>query len=366
MKPSLITIMTSSYSGGIGRSVANLSNALNRLGYRVDILVDRPHFPYSNDVADGVEIRHLKTSHRIGGIPHLLTYLKEREPAVTLTPFVQLTLLTMRTRGLFKLPFKIFTNIHSTYSVDFEALDHRKRERHIHTMKKYYPECDGLIAVSEGVGDDFSRLTGIERESIRTICNPIVTDDLIRKSMEKPNHPWYAPGQPPVLIGFGRMVANKNFHILINAFNYVRTEKECRLVLLGDGPARQNLEILSRKSPYSRDIIFLGHQSNPFPYLRYSSLFVLPSKYEGLPSTLIESLAVGTPVVSTDCPHGPREILEGGRFGELVPVNDPAAMSKAIIRSIENPLDGSTLKTAAERFRDTRIARSYLSTFGLI
>ena len=87
--------------------------------------------------------------------------------------------------------------------------------------------------------------------------------------------------------------------------------------------------------------------------------------YEGLPSTLIEALAVGTSVVSTDCPHGPREILEGGRFGEPVPINDPAALSEAIKRTIENPFDGSTLKTAAEKFHDTSIARSYLTTFGL-
>jgi glycosyltransferase involved in cell wall biosynthesis len=365
MTSPLITLMTSSYKGGIGRSLANLANALYRLGYRIDILVDKQEFPYAREVADGINIRRLRTSHRIGGIGHLLSYVIRYKPNVVLTPFVQLTVLTVRTRSLFRMPLRIYANLHSTYSVDFTGLPPEKRKRRITDMKKYYPRCDGIIAVSKGVAEDFSNLTGIPGEKIKTIHNPIVTDALIQSSENRPDHEWFSPGQPPVLLGMGRLIDSKNFDELIHAFITVRREKECRLVLLGDGPARAGLEQLANTSPFAKDIMFMGHQDNPFPFLRYSSILVLSSSYEGLPSTLIESLAVGTPVVSTDCPHGPREILEDGRFGELVSVHDPAALSEAIKRTIENPLDGSTLKTAAEKFRDTSIAGSYLTIFGL-
>ncbi len=362
----LITLMTSSYKGGIGRSLTNLANALNQLGFRVDILVDREKFPYAGDVAEGINIRRLRTSHRIGGMGHLLAYISRYEPSVVLTPFVQLTVLAVRTRSIFRIPLKIYANVHSTYTVDFAALAPAKRRRRVKDMKRYYPRCDGIIAVSKGVAADFSKLTGLGENRIQTIHNPIVTDALTLDSEDRPEHPWFEDGQPPVLMGLGRLIESKNFNHLIHSFNIVRKELECRLMLLGDGPERENLEQLAHKSPFASDIMFMGHQDNPFPFLRYSSIFVLSSAYEGLPSTLIESMAVGTPVVSTDCPHGPHEILEGGRFGELVPVNDPVALSEAIKRTMVNPVDSSTLKAAAERFRDKRIAESYLSTFGLI
>lgn len=365
MTPPLVTLMTSSYRGGIGRSLANLANALHRMDYRIEILVDRPEFPYAGEVADGINIRRLKTSHRIGGIAHLLSYIKKYEPNVVLTPFVQLTVLAVKTRSIFRTPVKIYTNVHSTYSVDFAGLPAGKRKRRISDMKNYYPRCDGIFAVSNGVAEDFSNLTGIPSEKIKTIYNPIVTDELIQNSEIRPGHPWFSPDQPPVVLGMGRLIDSKNFNELIEAFNAVRRTRECRLVLLGDGPSRSSLEQLAKSSPSADDIMLMGHQDNPFPFLNYASLLVLPSTYEGLPSTIIESLAVGTPIVSTDCPHGPREILEEGRLGELVPIHNPAAMTEAINRTLDNPPDKSMLKASADRFRDNIVADQYASAFGL-
>ena len=357
--------MTSSYTGGIGRNLANLSNALFRFGYRVDILVDRESFPYAGDTAEGVNIRHLKTSHRIGGVFHLLCYFLKYKPQIVLTPFVQLTLLAVRTRRLFRVPVKIFANIHSVYSIDFASLDERKRKKRVDDMRRYYPQCEGLIAVSDGAALDFSKLTGLPEAPIHRIFNPVVTDDLVERSMSRPDHPWFQTDQPPVIIGIGRLVKNKNFDHLIEVFDILREQRECRLVIVGEGPARTDLDSIAEESPFRQDIFFTGRLENPFPYLRYASVMVLASSYEGLSNTLIESLALGTPVVSTDCPYGPREILDNGRFGELVPVNDVKALSEAIIKTLRNPIDHSILMNSAERFRDTDIATSYLSAFGL-
>jgi len=366
MEAPLITLMTSSYTGGIGRNLANLSNTLFRFGYRVDILVDRESFPYAGDISEGVNIRHLKTSHRIGGVLHLLGYFLKYKPQVVLTPFVQLTLLAVRTRRLFRVPVKIFANIHSIYSVDFGSLDQKKRYRRVMDMKQYYSECDGLIAVSDGAAIDFSKLTGIPDSSIHRIFNPVVTDDLIERSMSRPDHPWFQADQPPVIIGIGRLVKNKNFDHLIEAFDILREQRECRLVIVGEGPARPDLESRAKESLFSEEILFTGRLENPFPHLRHSSVMVLASSYEGLSNTLIESLAIGTPVVSTDCPYGPREILEDGRYGELVPVKDINSLAAAVNRAIDDPIDRSRLIESANRFKDTDIARSYISVFGLL
>ena len=246
MTSPLITLMTSSYTGGIGRNLANLANTFTRLGYRTDILVDRERFPFAGDLDEGVEIKHLRTSHRIGGIPHLLAYFIKHKPDVVLTPFVQLTLLAVRTRWLFRIPVKIFANIHSVYSIDFASLKEPKRKKRVNDMMRYYRRCDGLIAVSDGAALDFSELTGIPATSIKRIFNPVVTDVLLERSTIRPDHPWLQADQPPVIIGIGRLVKNKNFDHLIEAFDILRKQRECRLVIVGEGPAQSDLESSAR------------------------------------------------------------------------------------------------------------------------
>jgi glycosyltransferase involved in cell wall biosynthesis len=365
MSTPLITLMTGPYSGGIGRTVTNLSNTFHSLGYRAEILLDGDEFPYAGQVCQEVKIRSLKTRDRIGGIPHLASYCRQHKPAVILTPFVQLTALAVRTRLFLKSAPRIFVVVHNTYSTYFMGYDEKRRNRRIKHMKQYYPKCDGIIAVSDGVARDFSSFTAIPESSITTIYNPVVTDELIRKSKEQPEHPWFQPGQPPVLLTLGRLVESKNLDVTIDAFTHIRKELNCRLVILGDGPHRNTLESQAKQTPCPDDILFMGHQDNVFGFIKNASAVVLASRFEGLPTILIESMALGTPLVSTDCPHGPSEILENGRLGALVPIGDPTALARAILFTLNNPLDPEVLISSAERFRDTVVARDYLDLFGL-
>jgi glycosyltransferase involved in cell wall biosynthesis len=335
------------------------------MGYRVHILVDRSEFPYADHVEEGVDIRYLRTSHRIGGVPHLAYYFLKYRPAVVLTPFVQLTLLAVRTRGLLRLPIKLFVNVRSTYSVDFQFLKAGKRRQRIKVMKKYYPKCDGIIAISNGVAKDLCSLTGIPEESVGFIYNPVVTEALMRCGDETIDHPWFQPDQPPVILGVGRLDKVKNFPLLIDAFDKVRSRISCRCVIIGDGPDRMNIQTRALNSPYPQDIKLIGRMDNPFPYMKRSHVLVVCSSWEGFGNVLVEAMAMGTSVVSTDCPYGPREILEDGRLGELVPVDDPTSLSEAILRTLTQPANEVTLKNAVERFRDKEIASAYLSAFDL-
>jgi glycosyltransferase involved in cell wall biosynthesis len=225
----------------------------------------------------------------------------------------------------------------------------------------FYPRADAIIANCNGVADDVARLTGLSREHITTIYDPVVTPDLQEKMRAALDHPWFAPGSPPVLLAVGRLTAQKDFPTLLRAFARVRRVRPARLVILGEGRERTRLEALVRELGVAADVALPGFVINPLPYMKRAAALVLSSVYEGLPCVLIEAMACGCPVVSTDCPSGPAEILERGRYGALVPVGDVEAMAKAIHAALDGSHDAERLKTRAAEFSLERAAERYLT-----
>ncbi len=221
-----------------------------------------------------------------------------------------------------------------------------------------------MIAVSKGVADDLVSLTGIAADNVTTIYNPVVTEELERLSRAPLDHPWFQPGQPPVILTVGRLEVEKNFMLLIDAFERIRAITACRLVIIGEGTERKNIELRVGKSMFAADIALLGHQSNPYRYMRNSAVFALTSTFEGFGNVIVEALATGTPVVSTDCPHGPREILAGGRYGTLVQSYDPDAFAEALRRTLTSrPV--TPFKEAVAPFTADTVAGQYLQAFGI-
>jgi glycosyltransferase involved in cell wall biosynthesis len=225
---------------------------------------------------------------------------------------------------------------------------------------RFYPWADAIIAVSDGVADDVARVTSLPRESITTIHNPVVTPELQEKMRAPLDHPWFAPGNPPVLLAVGRLVDQKDFPTLLKAFARVRAVRKARLIILGEGKERPELEALTGKLGVASDVDLPGFVLNPFPYMIRASALVLSSAWEGLPGVLIEAMACGCPVVSTDCPSGPAEILNGGAYGPLVPVGDDAALAKAILSVLEAPPDSERLRAQAALFSVDRATDQYL------
>jgi len=172
-------------------------------------------------------------------------------------------------------------------------------------------------------------------------------------------HPWFQPNQPPVILGVGRHHFQKGFDTLLRAFARVRQQMPARLVILGEGPERPNLERLAAELGVAADVDLPGFDPNPFRYMRWAGVFVLSSRYEGLPNVLIQALACGCPVVSTDCPSGPSEILDGGRYGALVPVDDVEAMAQAIVRALLGQVAPAPAEWL-EQFRVEAVAEQYL------
>jgi glycosyltransferase involved in cell wall biosynthesis len=194
-----------------------------------------------------------------------------------------------------------------------------------------YPWAQGVIAVSEEAADDLARVLNVPRWQIHVIYNPTYDDALLERAKEPVEHAWFRSGEPPVILGVGRLTHQKDFATLLRAFARVRKEVVCRLVILGEGDERARLQALAEELGVRRDVDLPGFVENPYAYMARAAIFVLSSRYEGLPNVLIEALACGVPVVSTDCPSGPREILLDGDAGVLIPVGDHDKMAQEII-----------------------------------
>jgi glycosyltransferase involved in cell wall biosynthesis len=223
----------------------------------------------------------------------------------------------------------------------------------------FYPGAAGVVAASEGMADDIANVFRIPRDQIQVIYNPAITRDLFTSAAESIPHPWFTPGAPPVVLGVGRLTRAKNFLLLIHAFSQLRSRCPARLVILGEGEERPALEAKARELGVEMDVDLPGFVSNPYPYMRQATVFVLSSAWEGLPNALIQALALGTPVVSTDCPSGPREILKGGALGELIPVGNPDAM-RAAIEAVLGGKRSSVLDSDLDRFRCEAVTQEYL------
>ncbi len=224
-----------------------------------------------------------------------------------------------------------------------------------------YPWADALIAVSNGVADDLSKTIGVDREKIRVVFNPSI-DASNRPGLDvSPNHEWFGQPKVPVIVAAGRLNPQKDFETLIRAFALVRERRKARLLILGEGPERQSLEFLVSSLGLEQDVVLPGYTDDPLPYFCEASLFVMSSIYEGFPNVLVEALACGAPVVCTDCESGPREILQDGRLGPLVPIKNPDRLAEAITQVLDAPGDREARLRRADDFTVEETARRYLS-----
>jgi glycosyltransferase involved in cell wall biosynthesis len=235
-------------------------------------------------------------------------------------------------------------------------------------MRRTYAMADAIVAVSKTVADDLGSVAGIPRHSITTIYNPVVTPNLPSRASESMDHPWFAPGAPPVVLSVGRLAPVKDFPVLLRAFARVRAVRDAKLIILGEGKdapetsrRRAELMALATELGVAADVQLPGFAQNPLAYMARAAVFVLSSTWEGFGNVLVEALACGCPVVSTDCPSGPAEILDRGRYGRLVPVCDDVAMAEAILATLDAPPDPEVLRARGALFSADRAVESYLA-----
>ncbi len=356
--------MASLSNGGIGKMRVHLTSELVKRGVKVDLLLGREEGPYLQNVDPNVRIVKLGTSHAVRSLPKLVRYLRREHPAVLVTERIRVNVAAIRARRFARVETRIYAGIHTAMSREIRNLRPEKRKTHFPLMRRYYPQNDGYIAISKGVAEDLINMIDVPAGKIHVVYNPVVTKDLLTKAREPLDHPWFLPGEPPVILGTGRLEPQKDFPTLVQAFALLRKSKSCRLVILGEGGERNSLEALAFRLGIKDDLQLPGFVANPYTFMARANVFVLSSAWEGFGNVIPEAMAVGTPVVSTNCKNGPKEILQNGRFGPLVPVGDRDALADAIAKTLDNPLSGHVLQTAVSRFTPEACADAYLAALG--
>jgi glycosyltransferase involved in cell wall biosynthesis len=243
----------------------------------------------------------------------------------------------------------VIVTVHNHLSRESQNATTLKRRLTPQLVKWFYAWADSIVGVSQGVAKNLVEI-GLPSEKIEVIYNPIVTPELSEKVQELLNHPWFLPGQPPVILGVGRLQKQKDFPTLIQAFAKLRQQKPIRLMILGEGSERSHLESLVQEMDIAEDVVFPGFVSNPYAYIAQATVLVLSSAWEGFGNVLVEAMAAGTPIVSTDCESGPAEILANGQYGKLVPVGNYEDMAKAIAATLEDAPNREALQKRANEF----------------
>jgi glycosyltransferase involved in cell wall biosynthesis len=294
-------------------------------------------------------------------------YLARERPDALLTATPRLNLLAVWARRLAGVPTRLLLSERIAPSQDFGSGPKFRRRFLPPLMRRTYAQADALVAVSDGVADDLASLTGLPRDRIRTVYNPVVGPELAGLAAEPLDHPWFRPGEPPVVLGAGRLSEQKDFPTLLRAFARLRAGRPARLVILGaankpEVTAERLAELrgLAEDLGVAADVDLPGFVANPYAYMARAAVFALSSAWEGFGNALAEAMACGCPVVSTDCPSGPAEILEHGRHGPLVPVGDDAALALAIARTLDDPPTADALRRRAAAFTVDGTTDAYL------
>jgi glycosyltransferase involved in cell wall biosynthesis len=344
--------------GGAERSMCRLAMGLAKRGVQVDLVLAKKIGPYLQQLPASVRVVDLRSSRMIASIPNLVRYLRDERPGSLISALSHANVIAILSHLLASSRAKLIVSERAPL---FQAQANAKfvRDRILpFLMRALYNRADHIIAISRGVADQLAA-AGIPGDKIAVIHNPVVDNTLLEKAKEALDHHWFVPDAPPVIVAAGRLEKEKDFQTLIRAFSLIRKTRAIRLMILGEGESRAELHNMAKQLGVVDDVSLPGFVDNPYKYMKHAAAFVLSSLFEGFGNVIVEAMACGTPVISTDCPCGPAEILEKGRWGRLVAVGDAKAMAKAI----EEVLDEVThpdVRSRAAVFNVENMTNEYL------
>lgn len=360
IKPRIALILSSLGMGGTQRVMVHLAKGFVKEGFIVDVVAVKACGPFLKMLPDEINLIDLRARRTLFAIPALIRYLRKNHPDAILSGLTHINIAAIIALFLSGINARLVVSERNNLT-----------QKKIHAAKLwdrflyaiitiFYPFADMTVAVSQDVADDLARSARLDPKKITMIYNPIPVDEVRAASEEKIIHPWFSSRSIPVILAVGRFHKQKDYPTLINAFNILRSRTPARLMILGEGKERPAIENLALDSPYSDDIRLMGNIDNPFPYMANASVFVLPSAWEGFGMVLVEALACGVTIVSTDCHSGPSEILENGKYGRLVPVGDSQALAEAIELSLDHPFQKENSIARARYFSVERAVKCYL------
>jgi glycosyltransferase involved in cell wall biosynthesis len=359
-RPRITVVLPTLSIGGLASISLILTEGLVKQGHDVELVGLRETPLQETEVPASICVTRLKAKRVLRAVPALVRHIKSRRPQVLLAMGTGANVVAVLAAKLARKHTRVVVSEHCTLSYKARAPYLRSGKLLVRGARWTYPRADSIVAVSRGVADDLAKLLSLNRARIQVIYNPTYSPKLNLKANLPLADEWFTPQAKPVILSVGRLVTQKGFETLIRAFAKVRARRDVRLLILGDGPERQKLENLIDQLKLSADVRLPGHESNPLRYMARARMFVLSSLWEGLPGVLIEAMACGCPVVSTDCPSGPREILLCDEIGSMVPVDDVEAMANAIERQLDSVPQVDRLRQRAAEFSLNKAIAAYL------
>lgn len=360
----LAVLASFSGEGGVERMILNLAAGFVDLGCDVDLLVIRDKSAYLvSNIHPKIRICRLGVSHALSAVLPIASYLKSQKPVALLAAKDRASFAAVLAKKVAGSDCRLVARLGTTVSAALKDSAWFAKAVRYQMMHFTYANVDAAVAVSNGVADDLAVVSGCDPAKVSVIENPVITKDFYAKASESISHKWFEGDKRqrlPVILGMGRLTAQKDFSTLVKAFAMLNKEVPCRLVILGEGRERAKLESLAHELSVFEHLSMLGFVANPYPFLAQADLFVLSSAWEGSPNALTEALALGVPVVSTDCPSGPREILKEGKVCPLVPVGDEKSLYSAMKKTLLSPPPKDMLQQAASDYTQERSAKRYL------
>lgn len=351
--------------GGAERVISIITNCFSNDNYYVDLILADATGPYLKDINSVVNIINFKQKKVIQALPQLISYLKKNKPEIIFTSHMHASataiwavkLARVSTHTVIRQPTMLKPKLNKdtlTSSIKFKVI--------LATLKS----ADQIIVTSNTMYEEFIHLCKIKKDKVKIIHNPFDIKNIKSKSVEPLEHPWFSDNiDLPVILSVGRLTEVKDFQTLLLAMKEVNKFRSTRLIILGEGPLRNDLQNLINKLNLNELVDMPGFKSNPYSYMKNADVYVLSSLWEGFPNSLVEAMACGTSVVSTNCEGGAAEILDYGKFGSLVPVKDPKALSEAIINALKG-MDSSEIAQQlqyVQSFSIDYIFEEYKQTF---
>lgn len=346
-------------TGGVERVMVNLANHFARRGEAPLFILDRGGGALVEALAPEVKVQPLDAARTLAALPRLARALRAHRPRVLLSAITHNSPVAILAAALARSRTRVAVAEHTVLSQELAERAPRERRLLPKLLQVAYRRAAAILCPSAAIAEDLSRLCLIPRERIEVLDNPVLPEDVAARAAVPLDDPWLAPG-PALFVAAGRLAPVKDFAALLRAFARIAAQRPARLLILGDGPLRDALLAQAAALGVADRVRLPGAVPDPLPYFARAACVVSTSRYEGFGNVLVEALAVGTPVVSTDCPGGPRSILADGRLGRLVPLADDEGLAEAMLAALDERPPKEMLQESVRRYRVDLAGDAYL------
>jgi glycosyltransferase involved in cell wall biosynthesis len=360
---SVLIFSPSLQPGGAERVALDLANWFSQKGIKVFLVLARNLGGFVEEIGENISVVDLRTDHTFQTIPKLIGLIRDFQPTIILSFQTQANVAILLASLLSNCHTPVIPTEHSTISINLNRKGLLKEKLLLPLAHILYHQAPALISVSRKAADDLISTLHLDSKKVRVIYNPINLGKITNCSQEEYHHPWLTPGSPPLLLAVGRLTEAKGFSDLIRAIALVLQKRPVNLMIVGEGEKRTELENQIKALGLENFVELNGFMANPYTVLSKADLFVSSSLWEGFGVAIVEALACGIKVVATDCLSGPAEILENGKFGMLVPPENPQLLADAILWSLDTNAPSPDAKERANDFSIDKIGHQYLSLF---